>query len=278
MGGLFSLLSNNNDYDKRREELQEFLAKTQAELDAYNQAYEQNMKSRSEKIAEIYESRKAIIQERIEELIYVDKRYTELKDQRRRVNNRAGAYVCLVLFNYYNQMSIELDANLNECSIIKIFMQAYDDVIFPEKDVEDNKLVFGQLCQISPLLPLIWPDGKDDSSIHEKYSTSSDGSLNSVEFMTTVNGYLKAYVRKNLRKYTYNVCVSNAYERLTTIDEDNDTQAKKFNKYENMCAVYLDEVRECLTNESFVSVTYNFLKQFNTVDDLMRRFLPCSRA
>ena len=212
MGGLFSSLSNRNIVDVKRDELKKFLEETQAEIDAYNKAYEQNIQQRNAKITEIYESRKKIIQERLEELIYIDRRYTQLKDQRKCINIRASAYICLVLFNYYNQMSIELDPNLDECGVINIFMQAYDDVIFPASDAEMNKLVFGQLCQISPLLPLLWPTGKLDSSLHENYPMSSDGTFNAVEHMATVNGYLKTYVRKNLRRYTYNVCVSNEYE------------------------------------------------------------------
>ena len=271
MGGLFSSLSNRNVTDKQRAELQEFLEKTQAEVDAYNKAYEQNLQQRKEKISEIYESRKKIIEERLQELIYIDRRFTQMKDQRKCINIRASAYICLVLFNYYNQTVLQFDANTGypETSV-RDFMEAYDEVIFPP-DEEMAKLVFGQLCQISPLLPLIWPIGARDSSLHEKYPLSSDGAtLNSVEFMASVNGYIKSYIHNNLRRYTFNVCMSNCYDRMVTIDDDNDAQKKKFEKYDNACTSYIAEVRECLTNESFVDVTYKFLKQFNTAEDIMR--------
>ena len=267
MGGLFSWLANTDQSDIEKEKkFQEEIAKYQEQIDDFNKNYEQHIVERKEQINKIYEERSKLIKERIEELIYIDNRYKELKEQRKNINNRASAYICSILFNYYSENVLRAD-NINKadgCEFQKEMLDAFDKVLFPKADKDLNILVFGQLSQIAPLLPLIWPTGIKDSQLHEEYVTNTDGSPNMLEHATAVNTWIRKYIRGNLRRYTFNVCYANCYEHMYSLDE------KAIKEYETACEEYRERALECLTNDSFVSVTYDFLKQFKKPIDIMR--------
>ena len=261
MGGLFSYLANTDiDRENQEKEFQAKIVEYQKQIDDFNKQYEENLIERKKKIDEIYKERQKIIKERIEELEYIDQRYQELKDQRKCINNRASAYVCTILFNYYSQNVGNFDdiSTFSGCEFQDELLRVYDQVIFPPKDDEVNKLVYFQLCQISPLLPLLYPTGQLDSSLYENMPDDP------VQFAATINGYIKTYIRSNLRRYTFNVCFSNCYEHMYSLNE------KQIKTYDEACEKYRESVKECLTNESFIAETYSFLKQFTSIDDMMR--------
>lgn len=265
MGGLFSWLASTDQSDIEKEkEFQEQLVKYQQQIDDFNKNYEQHMIERKEQIQKIYEERKKLIQERIEELIYIDQRYKELKEQRKCINIRASAYICSILFNYYSQNVHDNVIEADGCKFQKEFLQFFDRVVFPKKEKEMNLLVFGQLSQIAPILPLIWPTGRKDTTVHTEYPTNADGTPNMTEHAVAINSYKTKYIRGNLRRYTFNVCYANCYEHMYALNEDD------IKEYESACEEYLEKIQECLTNDSFVAETYDFLKKFKKPVDMMR--------
>ena len=261
MGGLFSYLSNTDiEREKQENEFRSKIIEYQKQINNFNKQYEENMIERKKKIDGIYEERQKLIKERNDELEYIDRRYQELKDFRKCVNNRASAYICSILFNYYSQNVGNFDdiSTFSGCEFQDELLRAYDLVIFPDGNDELNKLVYFQLCQISPLLPLLFPTGKLDSSLYENAPDDP------TQFAATINSYIKTYIKTNLRRYTFNVCFSNCYEHMYSLNE------KQINEYEKACEKYRERVKECSTNESFVAETYSFLKQFTSIDDMMR--------
>ena len=269
---LFNWLANTDT--TREDNRKTFLAKMaelQKQIDQYNSNYEANMIQRQAKINEIYEARKKIVEERIEELIYIDERYKELKAERKRVNRLTAQYIVLVLFNYTVGYSFSTLADADERkNFINQFKQTYDR-IFPASEDRIRELVYWLLCKVSVMLPLVWPTGSGDDEIHE-YEVGAT-SVNEVAFRMKVGGYVSSYTLENLKRYTFNVCLSNCFEfEYDPYDEDWLTDSSK------RCKDYISNLEDCLTDDAFVAKTYDFLKQFNELVDIMRFKSLAARA
>ena len=269
MGAAFSWLANTDtSREDKRKILEKEMAQVQDAIDQYNSNYAVNIEQRETKIKEIYEERKKIIQERINDLIYIDRRYKELKKRRERINRLAAEYVVLVLFNYTCGYSlIEAEDFGNN------FNRVYD-AIFPSAEVDIRKDVFKLLSKISVLLPLIWATGEADSMIHEKYEIADDMTPKVLPHQVEINSYTAEYTRTNLKRYTFNVCLANCWEFVYNMKDTRELLQKQDIK----CNEYIESLTQCLTDDSFVAATYNFLKEFNTIDDIMRLKLLSAKS
>jgi len=269
MNVIFDWLANTDTTrEDRRKKLQQEMNEVQKKIDQYDSNYAVNMEQRDAKINEIYEDRKKIIEERIEELIYIDKRYKELKKRRERINRLAAQYVVLVLFNYSCGYSL-----IDEEDFVNKFKTTYN-VIFPQSEPDIRKDVFKLLSKISVLLPLIWPTGEGDSEIHQKYEIANDGTPKTVQHQIEVNSYISDYTRNNLRRYTFNVCVANCWEFVYNL---RDTKAL-LKEQDIRNDEYIESLANCLTDDSFIVATYKFLKQYNTINDIMRLKLLSAKS
>ena len=268
MGNVLSYLAQT-DKDKARleQEFQEQQQKIQQELDQYTHNYEENLKKREAKIKEIYEARKKIIQEQADELVYLVERFKELADLQSRINTCVSTFVFMILFNYGIGQVFNADT-LSEWE--DKFNKMYE-VVFPSGESEVMLEIFDTICKISPLLPLVFPTGKDDNDIHD-YKLTQNGGVDTVAFMAKLNGYRTEYITGNLKTYCYNVCYSNTYEWSYNYDSD------YISEIDNKCKAIVKQVSTYKTSDDLIFALYDFLKQFNTERDIMRLKLLTAKS
>ena len=215
MGGLFSYLKSS---DKSRAQHDIDFAKSmeeaQKQIDEFNKAYEQNIAAREALIAQIAAEREAIVQQQIDDVLYFEKRYKELKERQEYINNLSATFLSLIMTNYpINQVY-----DISNISTLKTNFEKTYSAIFPTEDDEISKDVYYTLCCVSPLLPLLYPTGQADNDVHD-YLLSSTQKIDTFDFRTKLDAYLVKYIRGNLKKYVYNVVVSNCFDYMYAPDK-----------------------------------------------------------
>ena len=260
MGGLFSYLKNS---DKRRAQHESDFDKTmddaQKQIDDFNKAYSENMAAREQLIAQIAAEREEIVQQQINEVLYFEKRYKELKQRQEYINNLSTTFLCLVMTNYpINQVY-----DISNISTLKTNFDRTYDSIFPSENEDIAKDVFYTLCCCSPLLPLLYPTGQADNSVHD-YTVSSTQQIDTFDFRTKLDGYLLGYIHGNLKKYVYNVVVSNCFDYMYAPNKN------ELDMLKVKCEQLISDVKSVKTTDYLISMFYDWIAGFDDVRYMMR--------
>ena len=252
-------MSPDQNAVKASQDFQDQLKKIQDELNNYETNYQANLEKRQQKIASIYAERAKIIKEQADEVAYLIQRYQELKQLQARINTCISTFTCMMLFNYSVGQVLNDDSQEEwEDNFNKMY-----EVVFPSGEVEVMLEIFDSICLISPLLPLVFPTGKEDNDIHS-YSYGQNGGVDTVAFMSKLNGYRQEYISGNLKQYCKNVCLSNCYEWMYDFDSDYASSIDK------KCKALIKKVGDYTTTKDAVADIYDFIKSFDSERDIMR--------